>query len=1011
MQVSKREESIVQPFNENNEEINPADEKTGGAFRKRLLSVHKFFKYFYVEHKHSQWQSLIGPGHDSETNDSSVTHLWYIFILSFIPVCSFLAASGLIQPYLASDGLEWGCGKETCEVLIVLFVTYRIGFAVALFFLFTTLILVTSSKENASRFSSTLHSGFWVEKIIVVLLLSCVAFSFPPRVFDEIWHYFVLAGDVIVSCLQMFLICDVVKLLEARTRTYIIKNKRNTVRICAMIFIQIAIPLTFIFIFYTLSAYHLSNVDKGCAISTGIMVTNLMFILLVLLYIIIFRHRHILCTLYVVSFDLFLVLKASTYAKNYCQPEKHKGSLASSISLNSVIATFLLYLTFIYALVRRYRPSDFFYFYWIICRENDLVIATGHKNPNSEKQREPVRPKEKNVNANETLLEFSFESSSEGSEEKVKTEKNANDPRKKRPADHYCIRYSESFIHAVFFFVSLKSTVTVTDYQILGEKFYSRTLVQPLVSLVTLHVTSTVVLLLYAWYVQVFYTSDSNVNPHSVGTVLKKFVQGAIEFVYHACVKIPNCVGIAAGVRYFYLLLYTLGFIFSCVLLMPFFQNLLHNKALYCEHNLSFMKCMFQHPTFIGLYRTLATMATFFLLMCLLLINVNTRNSRRDVIQNGCWISKFILIALLYLFYTKLPGKTSKIWVYVGLLSTFWFTVVQLFCLIDAMAIVHASWNQTRSSKSIVVSSTSYASFLYFLSAAAFTCFYIYFTQNSSCKVNRMFISINLVLCFASTIISIHPIVRSGGLLRSAVVTSFCMYLTWSALNYDPNEKCNPMAESWILLEFDGSGNVAPIIDIFCLTVCLFYFTFRINNIISNLKQLLPYFLLRYKSSCSKHNESMHFHESYADAIKEMNENYEKQPQDSRFIEKWLSDCKHITHAHPDAPSETSLKERLLFGYDNNQEYSCCMSRTFSSMLLDTEHAVPYCYSCLHFVFFMATSYLLILLTHWIEPLPGSDFRISLQWALMSVKMFASSTCVLSYIWLLIEPVIENLYK
>ena len=41
-----------------------------------------------------------------------------------------------------------------------------------------------------------------------------------------------------------------------------------------------------------------------------------------------------------------------------------------------------------------------------------------------------------------------------------------------------------------------------------------------------------------------------------------------------------------------------------------------------------------------------------------------------------------MLIALVYLVYCKLPNKVSKVWVYVGLLSTFWFTMVQLFCLI-----------------------------------------------------------------------------------------------------------------------------------------------------------------------------------------------------------------------------------------------------------------------------------------------------------------------------------------
>ena len=71
----------------------------------------------------------------------------------------------------------------------------------------------------------------------------------------------ITGGDVIVSCLQMFLICDMVKLCESLTRSWIIKHKQYTARICCLIFVQIALPLMCIFVFYSLSAYHLSKVS------------------------------------------------------------------------------------------------------------------------------------------------------------------------------------------------------------------------------------------------------------------------------------------------------------------------------------------------------------------------------------------------------------------------------------------------------------------------------------------------------------------------------------------------------------------------------------------------------------------------------------------------------------------------------------------------------------------------------------------------------------------------------
>lgn len=1013
--VSKKDEPNLQQNVEHVDDVKNKDVRSnerkgsGGKFRKRLVSIHKFFKYFYIEQKYTQWQSLIGPG-DVESNDSSITHLWYIFILSFIPVCSFLASSGLIKPYLANDNAEWGCGKITCELLIVLFVTYRIGFAVSLFFLFTTLLLFSISKDGKKN-TSTLHTGFWVEKIIIVLLLSCIAFSFPPRVFDEIWHYFLLIGDIIISCLQMFLLCDMVKYVEGVTRAFINENKASTLRICLIIFVQIAVPLIFIFIFYSLSVYQISKVKRNCSISTGVMAGNLVFVVTLVLYTIICRHRHILCTLYVIAFDLFLIFKSSSYATSYCQVDKHKAS-ESLFNPNTALSALLLYSTLIYALVRVHRPNDFYYFYWLLSKENDIFISTAVKHSEGKLRKKTTKErkgsKEKLLNPNETLLEFSFEGSGESeSEEQCKSGKLTKKSEKKNAVicEHLSVYYSESFIHGLLFLVSLKATVTVTDYKVLNERNYERSITNPLASLITLHITSFIVLLLYAWYVHVFYT-ESRGNPHSVGFLIKSMIGSIANAFYMLFVKFPEFVGKGYTVRYIYLSLYSFSSVFACVLLMPYFQHFFRHKMLFCDHNLSFMMCMFQHPTFLGLYRTLASTATFFLLLCVLLINVNTRTSRRNVIQNGCWLSKIILMGLLYFCYFKLPSKVSKIWIYIGLLSTFWFTMVQLFCLIDAMGIVHKSWNHTKSSKRIYVSSTSFASLLYALSAAAFVCFYIYFTQSTSCKVNRMFVSINLVLCIASTIISIHPIVKSGGLLRSAVVTSFCMYLTWSALNYDPNEKCNPMTESMLLMEFDSSGNIAPVIDIFCLTICLFYFIFRINNIILNLKQMLPFFLLRCKATC--HDSVNPFsRDTHTTVIETMNDNFQNGVE-TKYIEKWLSECKDSSQIYPDQTMDTSLKGRLLFG--NNDCTPDNISRPKSPTPVENDTSVSYCYSCLHFVLFMATSYLLVLLTHWIEPLPGSDFRVSLQWALMSVKMFASSTCVLSYIWLLIEPVIENLY-
>lgn len=68
--------------------------------------------------------------------------------------------------------------------------------------------------------------------------------------------------------------------------------------------------------------------------------------------------------------------------------------------------------------------------------------------------------------------------------------------------------------------------------------------------------------------------------------------------------------------------------------------------------------------------------------------------------------------------------------------------------------------------------------------------------ETSSCGLPKFFISINLILCFIVSVVSILPKVQealpNSGLLQSAVVTLYTIYLTWSAVANNPNRECNP---------------------------------------------------------------------------------------------------------------------------------------------------------------------------------------------------------------------------
>lgn len=68
---------------------------------------------------------------------------------------------------------------------------------------------------------------------------------------------------------------------------------------------------------------------------------------------------------------------------------------------------------------------------------------------------------------------------------------------------------------------------------------------------------------------------------------------------------------------------------------------------------------------------------------------------------------------------------------------------------------------------------------------------YVYY----DCALNKFFISFNLVLCIVLSVLSISPAVQErnprSGLLQSAFVTLYIVYLTWSAISNNPNPACH----------------------------------------------------------------------------------------------------------------------------------------------------------------------------------------------------------------------------
>ena len=70
----------------------------------------------------------------------------------------------------------------------------------------------------------------------------------------------------------------------------------------------------------------------------------------------------------------------------------------------------------------------------------------------------------------------------------------------------------------------------------------------------------------------------------------------------------------------------------------------------------------------------------------------------------------------------------------------------------------------------------------------------------TECPLNQFFISFNLIIGFITCLVSIHPRIQesnpTSGLPVAAVVCAYCTYLVSSAIMNEPEDLCNPLADT-----------------------------------------------------------------------------------------------------------------------------------------------------------------------------------------------------------------------
>uniref|UniRef100_A0A8C6TX62 Serine incorporator 1 n=1 Tax=Neogobius melanostomus TaxID=47308 RepID=A0A8C6TX62_9GOBI len=403
--------------------------------------------------------------------------------------------------------------------------------------------------------------------------------------------------------------------------------------------------------------------------------------------------------------------------------------------------------------------------------------------------------------------------------------------------------------------------------------------------------------------------------------------------------------------RLIYAFFLLMGVGIACIMLMPGMEDHLKKIPGFCEGHVN---C----DVLVGykaVYRVCFGMAMFFLLFSLLMVRVKSSQDPRAAIHNGFWFFKFAAATAITVgaFFIS-EGPFTTVWFYVGMAGAFCFILIQLVLLID---FAH-SWNESWVEKMEEGNSRCwYAALLsatavnYVLSLTALVLFYMYYTHADGCTENKVFISINMLLCIGASVLSVLPQIQESqprsGLLQSSLVTLYTMYVTWSAMTNEPDRKCNPSLLSMIGLNStspaaQGQGvqwwDAQGIVGLILFLMCVLYSSIRNSSNAQVNKLTLS-------------------------------------TDESALIE--------------DGPQGSSAEE----------------SGSFNRAVDNEKDGVTYSYSFFHFMLFLASLYIMMTLTNWYSPNSTYETMTS-RWPSVWVKMCSSWICIALYVWTLAAPLI-----
>ncbi|CAH0698975.1 unnamed protein product [Spodoptera exigua] len=272
------------------------------------------------------------------------------------------------------------------------------------------------------------------------------------------------------------------------------------------------------------------------------------------------------------------------------------------------------------------------------------------------------------------------------------------------------------------------------------------------------------------------------------------------------CSACPSCAN-STSTRLMYTIMLLLVMVVACITLAPGLHDEM-KKVPFCKNSTHYVPGDFkvdcdQAVGYLAVYRICFATCLFFVLMALITIGVKSSKDPRAGIQNGFWGIKYLIVigGIIGAFFIP-EGQFASTWMVFGMIGGFGFIIIQLILIID---FAH-SWAERWVSNYEESESRGWYAALLFSMLTAYTLalvgavlLFMYYTEPAGCGLSKFFISINLILVVIASGISVLPAVQEhqprSGLLQSAVVSMYVMYLTWSALS-NASKECNTISSN-----------------------------------------------------------------------------------------------------------------------------------------------------------------------------------------------------------------------